>query len=212
MAVRDAQPTVLRARRVPRRDAGDDSRRHSRCTPSVSRSRSPSRTAAELQGWRRDVGDPLAPRDPDAHHPAAADRVDAGRPRPAVEEHLRTSRGGRAAVPRSTCAAPARFGRCRRSCSSRSVAGHRRLRAADRRPSGPARSRRELSFPYHPHVTVAHDLPDEACWTGRSTSWPTTRRASTVGAFSLYEHGPDEVWRPQRSFALGSGEAQARSA
>ena len=61
---------------------------------------------------------------------------------------------------------------------------------------------RDLSFPYHPHVTVAHDLPPD-----------TLRRAFDLMAtydvrfevwgFSLYEHGSDGVWRPQRDFPMG---------
>jgi len=61
---------------------------------------------------------------------------------------------------------------------------------------------RDLTFPYHPHVTIAHDL-----------SGDTLRRAFDemasydvrfgVWGFSLYEHGADGVWRPQRDFPLG---------
>ena len=61
---------------------------------------------------------------------------------------------------------------------------------------------RRLDFNYHPHVTVAHHVPD-----------PNLDRAFTelsgfecafeVEQFHLYEHGDDGVWRPVRSFALG---------
>ncbi|KRE57053.1 2'-5' RNA ligase family protein [Phycicoccus sp. Soil748] len=61
---------------------------------------------------------------------------------------------------------------------------------------------RRLDFNYHPHVTVAHHVPD-----------PNLDRAFTelsgfecafeVEEFHLYEHGDDGVWRPVRSFALG---------
>ena len=61
---------------------------------------------------------------------------------------------------------------------------------------------RPLDFNYHPHVTVAHHVPD-----------PNLDRAVTelsgfecafeVEEFHLYEHGDDGVWRPVRSFALG---------
>ncbi len=73
-----------------------------------------------------------------------------------------------------------------------------RLEAAVR--SGPLA--RELRFPYHPHVTVAHHLPPETLQrafdelAGYDARFP-------VWGFSLYEHGADGVWRPQRDFPFG---------
>ncbi|MFD0685468.1 2'-5' RNA ligase family protein [Actinomadura fibrosa] len=65
---------------------------------------------------------------------------------------------------------------------------------------------RALPFPYHPHVTVAHHLPDEAM--DRAFKELATYRADfDVWGFSLYEHGDDGVWRPQRDFAFGTGGA-----
>lgn len=70
-------------------------------------------------------------------------------------------------------------------------------RIAARVRSGPLR--RDLRFPYHPHVTVAHDLPDQdldrAC-----KVLADYQSCFSVWGFSLYEHGPDGVWRPQRDF------------
>lgn len=61
---------------------------------------------------------------------------------------------------------------------------------------------RELSFPYHPHVTVAHDLPRDVL--ERAFDELATYDARfPVWGFSLYEHGADGVWRPQRDFAFG---------
>jgi 2'-5' RNA ligase len=63
--------------------------------------------------------------------------------------------------------------------------------------SGPVR--RELQFPYHPHVTVAHGTPEEAMdrvqreLAGFAAGW-------TAGGFALYEQGPDGVWRHLRDF------------
>jgi 2'-5' RNA ligase len=61
----------------------------------------------------------------------------------------------------------------------------------------------DLAFPYHPHVTVAHHLPD-----------PLLDRAFVeladfectfvVDRFSLYVHDPDDGWVPTRDFALTS--------
>lgn len=58
---------------------------------------------------------------------------------------------------------------------------------------------RPLPFPYHPHVTIAHHLPDDVMdqafkeLAGYSADFD-------VWGFSLYEHGRDGVWRPQRDF------------
>ncbi len=71
--------------------------------------------------------------------------------------------------------------------------------AADIR-SGPLD--RELRFPYHPHVTVAHDIPEPALdsifdeLAGFEARFP-------VDAFTLYEHGRGGRWQPQRRFLLG---------
>ncbi|MFG2002553.1 2'-5' RNA ligase family protein [Spirillospora sp. NPDC048911] len=63
---------------------------------------------------------------------------------------------------------------------------------------------RELDFPYHPHVTVAHHLPDEAM--DRAFKELAAYEASfEVQGFALYEHGADGVWRPRRGFAFGGG-------
>ena len=61
---------------------------------------------------------------------------------------------------------------------------------------------RELTFPFHPHVTVAHHLDDDAL--DRAAKELAEFRASfTVRAFVLYEHGADGVWRPRRQFRFG---------
>jgi 2'-5' RNA ligase len=61
---------------------------------------------------------------------------------------------------------------------------------------------RELSFYYHPHVTVAHDLPDDVLERAYTELASYDARFSVWG-FSLYEHGADGVWRPQRDFPFG---------
>jgi 2'-5' RNA ligase len=61
---------------------------------------------------------------------------------------------------------------------------------------------RELKFNYHPHVTVAHDLCDEQLDRAFDTLSDYEARFEVWG-FSLYEHGPDGVWRPQRDFCFG---------
>jgi 2'-5' RNA ligase len=63
---------------------------------------------------------------------------------------------------------------------------------------------RTPSFPYHPHVTVAHHLSDGLL--DRAFKELSEYQAEfPVWGFSLYEHGVDGVWRPQRDFAFGAG-------
>jgi 2'-5' RNA ligase len=63
---------------------------------------------------------------------------------------------------------------------------------------------RELNFPYHPHVTVAHHLSDDLL--DRAFKELSEYEAEfPVWGFSLYEHGLDGVWRPRREFAFGAG-------
>jgi 2'-5' RNA ligase len=63
---------------------------------------------------------------------------------------------------------------------------------------------RDVQYTYHPHVTVAHDLPDDAlyrAWTDLSSY----DASFDVPGFTLFEQGPDKVWRPQRDFIFGGG-------
>lgn len=62
---------------------------------------------------------------------------------------------------------------------------------------------RQLSFPYHPHVTVAHHIEDPALDKAFEVlaDYDCT---FDVRAFHLYVHGEDEVWRPYRAFELGA--------
>ncbi|MCF3177448.1 2'-5' RNA ligase family protein [Streptomyces sioyaensis] len=76
-------------------------------------------------------------------------------------------------------------------------AGCTALQARIRAASGPCA--RELQFPYHPHVTVAHNIADadmdraQAGLRDFCATW-------TIGGFALYEQGADEVWRLEREF------------
>lgn len=64
---------------------------------------------------------------------------------------------------------------------------------------------RELAFPYHPHVTVAHGIEDEAL--DRAQRELAGFRASwTAGGFALYEQGDDAVWRLDREFRFPGGQ------
>jgi 2'-5' RNA ligase len=63
---------------------------------------------------------------------------------------------------------------------------------------------RELSFPYHPHVTVAHDLDAESLDRAQHTllSYVAEFRVGSVG---LYEQGSDGRWRYRERFSFGVG-------
>ncbi len=73
-------------------------------------------------------------------------------------------------------------------------------RVAESVRSGPLY--RALDFPYHPHVTVAHDLPSAVLDRAFDELAGYDIRFCVDG-FSLYEHGRDGVWRPRRDFGFG---------
>jgi 2'-5' RNA ligase len=63
---------------------------------------------------------------------------------------------------------------------------------------------RTTKFPYHPHVTVAQDVPPPQLdlafrdLAGFEARFP-------VEGFTLFEHGSDGRWRPHRDYVLGGG-------
>jgi 2'-5' RNA ligase len=69
---------------------------------------------------------------------------------------------------------------------------------------------RELNFPYHPHVTVAHGISDEAMdrayeeLSEYAAEWP-------CAGFGLYEQGADGVWRKLREFVFGGAVVQPQT-
>ncbi|MER5971760.1 2'-5' RNA ligase family protein [Streptomyces sp. NPDC002055] len=68
--------------------------------------------------------------------------------------------------------------------------------------SGPVR--RELQFPYHPHVTVAHGIEEEAM--DRAYEELADYAAAwTVSGFALYEQGEDGHWRMMHEYLFGDG-------
>ncbi|MDF8263086.1 2'-5' RNA ligase family protein [Luteipulveratus flavus] len=67
--------------------------------------------------------------------------------------------------------------------------------------SGPVH--RELDFPYHPHVTIAHGIDED----GLDEAFDTLSAyecSFDVDGFDLYEHGRDQVWRSIRRFDFGA--------
>lgn len=69
--------------------------------------------------------------------------------------------------------------------------------------SGPVE--RELQFPYHPHVTVAHGI-DDAAMDRAQGELSEFAAGWTAGGFALYEQGGDGVWRKMRDFPFGTEE------
>ncbi|MFC0099340.1 2'-5' RNA ligase family protein [Micromonospora marina] len=62
--------------------------------------------------------------------------------------------------------------------------------------------RRELRFPYHPHVTVAQDVPAEVL----DKAYEDLADFSAlfqVEAFTLFSHSGATRWQPRRDFRLG---------
>jgi 2'-5' RNA ligase len=155
----------------------------------------------ELQGWRERLGDPNAggiPPHVTLLPPTALHSEDLDE----VEEHLRTVAAGE----RSFEVHLAGSGTFRPVSPVvfvplvRGVAECERLQRKVR--SGPLA--RDVRFPYHPHVTVAHDLADDAL-DRAFTALADYDARFPVWGFTLFEQGPDQVWRPQRDFPFGAG-------
>jgi 2'-5' RNA ligase len=65
----------------------------------------------------------------------------------------------------------------------------------------------EVQFPYHPHVTVAHDL-DEDSLDQAFEDLESFEARFTVEHFSLYVHDEGEGWTPVRHFELSRSTPQ----
>lgn len=61
----------------------------------------------------------------------------------------------------------------------------------------------DVRFNYHPHVTVAHDVDDDAL-DRAFTEMAGFEAVFAVDTVQVYEHGDDGVWRPVRPFRLGT--------
>jgi len=168
----------------------------------------PERWGTELTNWRAKVGDPqahlvpphvtlLPPTQLTADESAAAERhlesvADARQP---FDMHLR---GTGTFQPVSDVVFVV---------VDRGISGCEVLEAAVR--SGPLH--RPIEYPYHPHVTVAHALPDDAL--DRAYEGLAGFEAHfVVGGFTLFEHGDDGVWRPQRAFPFSGQSSRDKGA
>ena len=70
---------------------------------------------------------------------------------------------------------------------------------------------RETRFPYHPHVTVAHDI-DQAALDLAYAGLADFDARFPVSGFTLFERGSDSVWQRRRVFVLGGQAAERRAA
>ena len=61
----------------------------------------------------------------------------------------------------------------------------------------------EQEFPFHPHVTVAHNL-DDGSLDRAYEELSDFECEFTVDEFALYHHDDVDGWVPQRTFTLGS--------
>lgn len=59
----------------------------------------------------------------------------------------------------------------------------------------------EVRFNYHPHVTVAHDVPSAAL-DRAFAELADFEAVYEVSSVQVFEHGDDSVWRPVREFPL----------
>lgn len=70
--------------------------------------------------------------------------------------------------------------------------------------------KRELLFPYHPHVTVVHDAPEEVLDRAFADLAAFTCRFEAA-SFRLYRHDGDGRWQVVEEFALrGTGAGRGR--
>lgn len=155
----------------------------------------------QLEGWRRSIGDPTVDAIPPHITLIPPTEVDpAGRE--AIEKHLETTaadnrpyrvhlRGTGTFRPVS----PVVF-----VALARGISECEQLAAALRTGPIPV----ELRFPYHPHVTIAQDLPDPVMDEAYA-ALADFEADFLVDELGLYRHGTDGVWRKERSFTLGDG-------
>lgn len=153
-----------------------------------------------LRSWRVELGDPLALGTPPHITVLPPTPVDPGQ-LPSIEAHLR--RAGRSCEPFEVYlsgtdtflpVSPVTFVRVEQG-----EQGCRQVEAAVRRDV----LERALSFPYHPHLTVAHQVDEQQLRRGLRELADFHARF-TVSSFRLYVHDADQVWRLHEQFPLGA--------
>lgn len=156
--------------------------------------------ATELRRWRASFGDPLAEvvpahitlvtTTPAADWPAVLAHVRAvAAKQRRFRVELRGTSGFRPVSPVVYLKVVAGFEQC--------VQLHELLQ------DGPLA--RELPFPFHPHVTVAHDI-SEAGMDEAQQRLDSYRADFLVDSMGLYEHDADGVWQLQEELTFGRPE------
>jgi 2'-5' RNA ligase len=156
--------------------------------------------ATELQDYRQDIGDPTADGVPS--HITLIPPIDVGDDLAEIEAHL-----GRAALQHDGFRVHLRGTGTFRPVSpvvfiglAEGISQCEQLAAAVR--SGPLGL--DLSFPYHPHVTVAHHLGDDDL-DRAFDDLAAFDCAFDVSDFHLYVHEGELGWQSSRSFPLKRG-------
>ena len=155
--------------------------------------------ASELQDWRERLGDPQAKYIP-PHVTLLPPTAVAAELIGSVEDHLRVI-----ARSEQTFAVVLRGSGTFRPVSPvvfvPLVAGISDCERLERQVrAGPLA--RPTRFNFHPHVTVAHDVPEEVL--DRAFDELSDYRADfQCASFQLFEQDPDEVWQPIREFFFG---------
>jgi len=68
----------------------------------------------------------------------------------------------------------------------------------------------EARFDYHPHVTIAHEVPEAALDRAYGDLAEFEARF-VISGFQFYEHGDDNVWRPVRDYLFTGSAVRART-
>jgi 2'-5' RNA ligase len=156
--------------------------------------------AEELQRWRADFGDPLAWAIP-AHVTLVPPTAVPESALEQVHEHLAACAAGAEPFEMVLCGTST-FRPVSPVVYVQVDAGARECaRLEARLRSGLLDGARR--FPYHPHVTVAHEVDEESLDRAAKTLGEYVA-AFPVAAVTLYHHGADGVWRPVTEFALGA--------
>ena len=154
--------------------------------------------AGRLSAWRERVGDPQSRRVPPHVTLLPPTLVDRDR-MPEIEEHLAVAAGACGPF-EMHLSGTGTFRPVSDVVFVVVAAGIAQCEQLERRVrSGPLA--RETRFPYHPHVTIAHDIPAEgldAAYTGLAGFDARFR----VPGFTAFEQGEAGVWLPRREFAL----------
>jgi 2'-5' RNA ligase len=158
----------------------------------------PEPSASELRAWRHKLGDPMA--DQIAPHVTLVPPTDVDDSQVAdIERHLAEVAASEApftillhGTGTFRPVSPVVF-----VALAAGISGCERVEKAVR--TGPLA--RTLKFNYHPHVTVAHDLPADALDRAFAALADYSCEFA-VDSFGLFERGDDGVWRTEREFLL----------